>query len=262
VHLTEGQNSGLPNFNIFAQQFKKFMNTDEIKNLEKQYRDATAEEIIRFSIDTFGNSLMFATSLAYEDQVVTSLISKIPNTVEFFTLDTGRLFQETYDTIEATNKHFGINITVVMPDRKETEKMVREKGINLFYHSVENRKTCCNIRKTKPLQRMLAGKKAWITGLRREQSITRFGLKKIEFDEINGLVKINPLADWSEHDVIHYIRQHAIPVNPLQEKGYRSIGCMPCTRPVLPDDDVRAGRWWWEQPEHKECGLHKAFVKK
>ena len=233
------------------------MNNEEITQIEKKFRNATPEEIIRLAVDTYGDSLAFATSLAWEDQAVTFLLTQITKKVEIFTLDTGRLFQETYDTIEQTNKFFGISIRVLLPDSTEVEQMVNKKGINLFYNSVENRKECCYVRKTVPLQKELSTKKAWITGLRREQSVTRYGLKKIEFDEINGLLKFNPIADWTEEQTIQFVKEHKIPFNPLQEKGFRSIGCLPCTRAISKDDDVRAGRWWWEQPENKECGLHK-----
>lgn len=233
------------------------MNTEEISAFEKQYRKAPAEDIISLAVERFGKSLTFATSLAYEDQAVTFLITRLTKDIDVFTLDTGRLFQETYDTIEKTEKFFNLKIKILFPDHNEVEKMVNSKGINLFYESVENRKECCLIRKTLPLQRALAGKQAWITGLRREQSLTRFGLKKIEFDEKNGLVKFNPIADWTEQQTIEFVKNNHIPFSILQEKGFRSIGCMPCTRSVSPEDDPRAGRWWWETPEHKECGLHR-----
>jgi phosphoadenosine phosphosulfate reductase len=233
------------------------MNQKYIQEIEQQYRHAEPEQIIDWAVQTYGNSLTFATSLAFEDQAVTFLLSKVSENIKIFTLDTGRLFQETYDTIEKTNKFFNINIQIVFPHKEQIEQMVQEKGINLFYDSVENRKLCCHLRKTIPLQEALAQNMAWITGLRREQSITRFGLKKIEFDENNNLVKINPIADWTEKQTIDFVKSNNIPYNSLQDKGYRSLGCMPCTRQVKDNEDVRAGRWWWEQPEHKECGLHK-----
>jgi phosphoadenosine phosphosulfate reductase len=233
------------------------MNIEETALLEQKYRDATPEEIIKAAVELFGDSLALATSLAFEDQAVTYLILQETKNIEIFTLDTGRLFQETYDTIEQTNQFFNIQIRIMFPDQSEVESMVNRKGINLFYEGVDNRKECCNIRKTLPMQRALSGKKAWITGLRREQSVTRYGLKKIEFDEKNNIVKLNPIADWTEKQTIDFVRQHQIPFNKLQEHGFRSIGCMPCTRAVSAGEDIRAGRWWWETPEHKECGLHK-----
>lgn len=233
------------------------MSPEEINTLEKKYRDASPLDIIHLAVNMFEDSLAFATSLAFEDQAVTFLLSQVQNNVEIFTLDTGRLFQETYDTVEKTNQFFNIRIKIVFPDKADVEHMVNTKGINLFYDSVEHRKECCHIRKTLPLQRQLSGKKAWITGLRREQSVTRYGLKKIEFDDKNNIVKFNPVADWTEQQTIDFIKANNIPFNTLQEKGFRSIGCLPCTRPVAPEEDIRAGRWWWETPEHKECGLHK-----
>ncbi len=233
------------------------MNTEQIEQLEKKYRGAKAEEIIQLAIEIFENKLSFATSLSVEDQVVTYMLSMVSSRIDIFTLDTGRLFQETYDTIEKTNKFFNINIRIIFPEKEQVENMVNEKGINCFYENAENRKECCTIRKTKPLLKTLQDYEAWMTGLRREQSVTRFGMKKIEKDTLSGLVKFNPLADWTEQETYDFIEKHGIPFNELQNKGFRSIGCLPCTRPVNKDDDIRAGRWWWEKPEQKECGLHK-----
>jgi len=233
------------------------MNIDLIKDLEKQYRNASAEEVIAKAIELYGDKLAFATSLAWEDQAVTKLILDQTKNVQIFTLDTGRLFQETYDTIEATEDYFGIKIIKLFPDSKQVEQMINTKGVNSFYKSIENRKECCNIRKTLPMLNFLSSKSAWITGLRKEQSVTRFGMKKIEWDEKNGLVKFNPIADWTENHTIEFVKKSNIPFNSLQEKGFRSLGCLPCTKAVGEDEDLRAGRWWWETPESKECGLHK-----
>ena len=233
------------------------MNKEEIQALEKKYRDASAQELIKLAFDTFEGKLAFATSLAYEDQAVTHLITQYSKNIDVFTLDTGRLFQETYNAIQQSNSFFNITIQIVFPDKQEVEEMVNQKGVNLFYDSVANRQECCHVRKTLPLQRFLSSKDAWITGLRREQSVTRYGMKKIEFDEKNQLVKINPIADWTEQQLLDYVTCHGLPVNDLQKQGFRSIGCLPCTRAISAQDDVRAGRWWWETPESKECGLHK-----
>ncbi len=233
------------------------MDISKLNQLEKEYRNASAEEIIKLAVENFSGSLAFASSLAWEDQAVLFMLLQQTRDVDIFTLDTGRLFQETYDTIEQTNSFFNISIRIVCPEQHGIEQMVNSKGINLFYKSVANRQECCNIRKTLPLQRVLKNKKAWITGLRREQSVTRFGLKKIEYDEKNGLIKFNPIADWTEKQTIDFVKSRNIPYNILQDTGYRSIGCLPCTRPVSESEDIRAGRWWWEQPENKECGLHK-----
>lgn len=233
------------------------MKIEDIIELEKKFRNATAEEIVALAIDMFGQDLAFATSLAWEDQSVSHLILQKSKKVDFFTLDTGRLAQETYDTIELTEKYFGIKIFKLFPDSESVERLINEKGVNSFYHSVDNRKECCKIRKTIPMQRFLTDKKAWITGLRREQSVTRFAMKKIEWDEMNKIVKFNPLADWTEQQTIDFVKSNNIPYNPLQLKGFRSLGCLPCTKAVGETDDLRAGRWWWETPESKECGLHK-----
>jgi len=191
-----------------------------------------------------------------EDQVITDMLVKINPSIDIFTLDTGRIFPETYELIEQTNKKYNIKIKPYFPDYKEVEKMVTDKGVNLFYDSVENRKMCCHIRKIEPLKRAFEGRKAWISGLRREQSITRKNVRLIEWDDANGLVKINPVIEWSEEDVWDYITVNQVPYHKLHDKGFPSIGCQPCTRAVKPGEDVRAGRWWWENPEHKECGLH------
>jgi phosphoadenosine phosphosulfate reductase len=172
-------------------------------------------------------------------------------------LDTGRLFPETYDLIERTSNKYGINLSVYFPDSEQVEAMVNTKGINLFYHRVENRKECCGVRKIQPLKRAFKELNAWICGLRREQSVTRTDMQIVEWDENNGLIKINPLINWTEEEVWNYARENKVPYNVLHDKGFPSIGCQPCTRAIEPGEDVRAGRWWWENPESKECGLHK-----
>ncbi len=223
----------------------------------KQLHDANAEKIIAFFLDYFTDKIAFSTSMGVEDQVITHMISKINRKTKIFTLDTGRLFPETYDLIDRTAKKYDINIKVYFPNAEEIEKMVEEKGINLFYDSIENRKLCCNLRKIKPLMRAIRNLDAWITGLRREQAVTRQNLQAVEWDANNSLLKINPLINWTEQDVWNYVKENKVPVNPLHKKGYASIGCQPCTRAIQPGEEVRAGRWWWENPETKECGLHK-----
>jgi len=185
------------------------------------------------------------------------MVCEIDKSTKIFTLDTGRLFPETYELIHRTNSKYGIRLSVYFPEAGHVEKMVGEKGINLFFESVENRKLCCNIRKLEPLKRAFAGLEVWICGLRREQSVTRHNMQKIEWDEANGLIKLNPLIDWTEGDVLQFIKSHGIPYNPLHDKGFPSIGCQPCTRAIFPGEDIRAGRWWWESPDTRECGLHK-----
>ncbi|MGM0551736.1 MAG: phosphoadenylyl-sulfate reductase [Bacteroidota bacterium] len=238
------------------------MNAQEIAiELGKLHESSTAEETLKQLVEKFGSKIAFASSLGAEDQVITHMLAAINKNVKIFTLDTGRLFPETYQLIDKTNTTYGINIEVYFPDYKQVEEMVAQKGINLFYDSIENRKECCYIRKVVPLKRAFSTLDAWICGLRREQSITRFGNKRVEWDEANELIKVNPLIDWSEEDVWEYIKKHAIPYNELHDEGYPSIGCQPCTRAVKPGEDVRAGRWWWEQPEKRECGLHNRPVK-
>ena len=232
----------------------------DLKNKIPEYLEKTkgfsAEEIIRFVRKEFGGRVNFATSLGEEDQVITDMISKIAPEIELVTLDTGRLFQETYDLMAKNQKRYPMPFKIFYPQTQAVEEMVKQKGINLFYESVENRKLCCHIRKVEPLSRALKNVDAWICGLRRSQSVTRSDLKTFEWDEANQKIKISPLADWSLEQVKQYIADHKVDVNPLHAKGFVSIGCAPCTRAVKPGEDIRAGRWWWETPEQKECGLH------
>jgi phosphoadenosine phosphosulfate reductase len=201
-------------------------------------------------------AITMANSLGAEDMVLTDVIatSKLP--IEIFSLDTGRLPLETYDLMAKVQEHYGLKLKFYYPKHDAVEAFTRENGINGFYDSVALRKACCHARKVEPLGRALAGKQAWITGLRAEQSTTRTDLPKQQFDEGNGLIKLNPLSAWSEKEVWAYIRLNKVPYNALHDKFYPSIGCAPCTRPVSIGEDVRAGRWWWENPETKECGLH------
>jgi phosphoadenosine phosphosulfate reductase len=222
-----------------------------------QFADSTPQEFLAAMITLFGNKITFASSLGAEDQVITEMIASIDKTLKVFTLDTGRLFPETYDTLQMTTERYGIPIEVYFPDAHHVEEMVHSRGINLFYESVENRKLCCHTRKIEPLTRAFSGMEAWICGLRREQSITRQDLNLVEWDEQNKLIKLNPLINWTEKQVWDYIKEKNIPYNKLHDKGFPSIGCQPCTRAIEPGEDVRAGRWWWELPQNRECGLHK-----
>ncbi|NTV11154.1 MAG: phosphoadenylyl-sulfate reductase, partial [Zoogloea sp.] len=217
-----------------------------------------ALELLRASVAEFGNAgeLTFANSFGAEDMVLTDLILQNGLTIEIFSLDTGRLPAETYTLMGEVEKRYGTRLKVFFPQSEAVEQYVRTQGINAFYESVELRKACCFVRKVEPLQRALAGKKAWITGLRAAQSTTRTGLPLREFDAGNKLEKLNPLSDWSEVEVWAYIRMHEVPYNALHDQFYPSIGCAPCTRAVAVGEDVRAGRWWWEDPASKECGLH------
>ncbi|MBW6498828.1 MAG: phosphoadenylyl-sulfate reductase [Bacteroidales bacterium] len=223
----------------------------------EQFSGLTPEEILRKVLDWHSAKAVFSSSLGAEDQVITHMLMQIDKKASIFTLDTGRMFPETYELIEKTEARYDFRIKVFFPDYQAVEQMVQSRGINLFYHSIENRKLCCHIRKIEPLKRALKGNEVWITGLRREQSPTRQDLQYAEWDSANRIIKVNPLLDWTEQQVWDYIREKKIPYNTLHDKGFPSIGCQPCTRAVEPGEDVRAGRWWWENPDTKECGLHK-----
>jgi phosphoadenosine phosphosulfate reductase len=216
----------------------------------------TTEEILRYFITNYQGKVALGSSMGAEDQVLTHLMVAINPQVKIFTLDTGRIFPETYNVLNETNKKYGIQIDTYFPEYKSVEEMVKSKGINLFYESIENRKLCCNVRKIEPLKRALNGMKIWITGLRKDQSVTRFFTKLVEWDETYQLLKVNPLLSWTEKDVWKFIKEYDVPYNKLHDLGFPSIGCQPCTRAIKTGEDVRAGRWWWEAPEHKECGLH------
>lgn len=233
------------------------MTKEEISTLNEALQGASPQEVLAQVLQKFGDKIALSSSLGAEDQVLTDMLMKINPKARIFTLDTGRLFPETYDLIDRTSRKYKTKIEVFFPEHQKVEKMVNEKGINLFYESVENRKFCCHLRKIEPLQRAFAKLDAWICGLRAGQAVTRKDIALIEWDENNGLVKVNPLASWSEEQVWAYIHEHKVPYNVLHDKGFPSIGCQPCTRAVEPGEDVRAGRWWWENPDTKECGLHK-----
>lgn len=201
---------------------------------------------------------VLASSLAAEDQVLTDMIlrGKMQDKIGIFTLETGRLHAETLSVIDRIKETYGYDVALYRPQPEAVDAYVKQNGLNAFYESVDMRKECCRIRKVEPLNRALQGKRAWVTGQRRAQSATRAELHVQEQDDAHNMVKFNPLADWSEEDVWHYIRSNNVPYNPLHDRGYPSIGCEPCTRAIQPGEDVRAGRWWWENPESKECGLH------
>jgi phosphoadenosine phosphosulfate reductase len=199
----------------------------------------------------------FASSFGAEDMVILDLIDRLRLELEIFTLDTGRLPEQTHALIAAARTRYGLPIRVLHPDAADLEDFVGTHGANAFYESVELRKRCCEIRKLRPLRRALRGKRLWITGLRREQSITRADVAVLAHDDAHGLMKLNPLADWREADVWAYVERFEVPTNALHRQGYPSIGCAPCTRPVRPGEDARSGRWWWERAESRECGLHQ-----
>ncbi len=206
--------------------------------------------------DQFLNETVFSTSFSSEDQVITDMIASGRLPVEIFTLDTGRMFPETYSTWTRTLEKYQHRIIAYYPDAVALQSFVEERGPNSFYESVENRKACCHIRKVEPLQRALKGKRLWITGIRAEHSQNRHEMQPLEWDGANQVFKFHPLLHWSGDDVRRYIGQHDVPYNPLHDKGFVSIGCAPCTRAIRPGEDFRAGRWWWEDSNKKECGLH------
>jgi phosphoadenosine phosphosulfate reductase len=221
-----------------------------------RFLNAPAQEVLTFFAGEFGNKICLSSSMGAEDMVLIHMLVNINPDFRIFTLDTGRLFPETLDLIHNTRLQYKANLEVYFPDYRDVEKMVKEKGINLFFESVENRKHCCYVRKIEPLKRALDGMEAWITGIRKDQTLNRFDTTLIEWDENQSLIKINPLFRWTEKMVWQYIRENQVPYNKLHDHGFPSIGCQPCTRAVAPGEDSRAGRWWWEDMGPKECGLH------
>ena len=232
-------------------------NESEIAEAAKKLESQNAEQVLRWAVETFFPKIGFASSFGAEDVAVIHLLVQINPKVKIFTLDTGRLPEETYDVMDQIRQKYGIQIVSYFPQAQAVEKMEIEKGFYSFRQSIENRKECCGIRKVEPLNRALSVLDAWITGLRREQAVTRSGLPKVEIDSAHrNMVKLNPIADWSTDQTWDFIRKNKIPYNKLHDKNYPSIGCAPCTRAIKPGEDIRAGRWWWEMPEQKECGLH------
>lgn len=220
-------------------------------------REEGTQAAIRWALGRFGRRAALSSSLSLEDQAVAHLmVAADRENTRIFTLDTGRQFPQTYELIDRTQMAWGIRIEVFFPDFRRVQEMVREHGVNLFYDSIDLRHLCCNVRKIEPLKRALEGVDVWITGLRRSQSVTRADMRLVEYDEADDVLKLNPLLLWSEQDVRAYVQAHEIPYNPLHDQGFPSIGCQPCTRAIRPGEDVRAGRWWWEDPDKRECGLH------
>jgi phosphoadenosine phosphosulfate reductase len=204
----------------------------------------------------YPGQVVFSSSFSWEDQLISHFIFSNDIDIDVFTLDTGRMFPETYSTWSSTLSRYGKKITAYYPNAVTLQEFVAEKGPNNFYESVENRKQCCHIRKVEPLKRALAGKKIWVTGIRAEHSANRDHMPQVEWDEGNQVIKYHPLLHWTTQEVIDYIRKENIPYNPLHDRGFVSIGCAPCTRAIKPGEDFRAGRWWWEDADKKECGLH------
>jgi phosphoadenosine phosphosulfate reductase len=224
---------------------------------QQQFQNDSPEKLLVWFCDNFPGAVTFSTSFSVEDQVILHILVSNQLDVRVFTLDTGRLFPETYDLIDLVSKKYNIRIFTYFPDTLKVEQMINSKGINLFYDSVENRRECCTVRKTEPLTRAQEGMKVWVTGMRKDQSVTRNDMDLISWEEKSGMIKVNPLINWSLDRVMDYLDQYKVPFNPLHKRGYSSIGCAPCTRAVMPGEDIRAGRWWWEHPENRECGLHK-----
>jgi len=232
------------------------MSGSVVNTLIEKTASFSIEETLAFLASEYEGKVVFSTSFGQEDQVITALIAKGELPINIFTLDTGRLFQETYDVFHKTQKKYKKDIKVYFPEASAVEKLLQEKGPNSFYDSVENRKECCFIRKVAPLTKALKGNAIWITGLRAEQSENRLSMNLFEYDAHFDIIKFNPLLKWSLKEVEEYIEKNNVPQNALHKQGFVSIGCAPCTRAITPDEDIRAGRWWWES-SHKECGLHQ-----
>ena len=222
--------------------------------IEKNIQNNSIEAVLDNLTDLFPDEVCFSTSFSMEDQVITDLVKKNP--IKIFTLDTGRLFEDTYNTWNLTRSKYKVNVKAYYPNQEELEPFIQEKGPDSFYTSVDNRKKCCEIRKVHPLKRALQGNKVWVTGLRAEHSPDRNDLQQLEWDESNQIIKYHPLLFWTTDQVRNYIKEKQIPYNILHDKGFVSIGCAPCTRAIQPGEDFRAGRWWWEDASKKECGLH------
>lgn len=235
--------------------------TDTGKNIADrityQISGLNTTDALKVLTDNFPGQVTFSSSFSFEDQVITHDILSNNLSVSIFTLDTGRLFAETYSVWNSTNQRYNTHIKAYYPSHELLENFIAEHGPNSFYESVANRKNCCYIRKVEPLQRALAGNKVWVTGLRAEHSNARHELPQVEWDEVNQVIKYHPILNWTTEEVGDYIRQYNIPYNPLHDRGFVSIGCAPCTRAIRPGEDFRAGRWWWEDADKKECGLHE-----
>jgi len=232
-------------------------NLETADDLSVRFERQSPQDLLRWALDIYGDDVALACSFGAEDVVLVDMLAKIDRHARMFVLDTGRLHEETYQVMEDCRQRYGMDFEVYYPETADVQNLLRTKGPQSFYSSIENRKECCFIRKVEPLRRALSDKRAWVTGLRRGQAVTRSVLQKVEIDETHhGIFKLNPLADWSEERVWEYIRVNDVPYNALHDKGFPSIGCAPCTRAIKVGEDVRAGRWWWESPEQKECGLH------
>jgi phosphoadenosine phosphosulfate reductase len=240
-----------------AHPFSPLLSQEELAATAVELRSAPAEQILAWAERRFGSRAAIASSFGAEDVVLIDLVRQHAPSVRLFTLDTGRLPPETYELIETLRKRYGLEVETYFPQRERVEALVSSQGYFSFRQSLEARKECCALRKVEPLKRALAGRQAWLTGMRREQSVTRTGVETVEFDANHGgLAKLNPLTAWSAKQVWSYIQENGVPYNVLHDRGYPSIGCAPCTRAVKPYEDERAGRWWWESADKRECGLH------
>ena len=230
---------------------------DELRNVNAQLESAGPQQILRWVDNTFGNRAIQMSSFGIEGMAIWDMYWSINPKARLATIDTERLFDESYELMQRIEKQYQVNIEVHKPDQREVRNMVRMHGLNLFYKGIENRKLCCNIRKVQPLDKALSDADAWITGLRRDQGMKRTQIAVVEQDTKHDAYKINPLANWTMQDVREYVAKHEVPYNKLHDRGFPSIGCAPCTRAIKPDEDERAGRWWWEtDPDAKECGIH------
>ncbi|MFY0591400.1 phosphoadenylyl-sulfate reductase [Roseivirga sp.] len=227
-----------------------------LQELTEKLKDESLASGLELITNLYSGKVVFSSAFGQEDQAITHAIFKNDLDVKIFTLDTGRLFKETYDLIDQTRSRYKKTIEVFYPQTEKVQQLVSEKGMHSFYNSVEERKECCFIRKVEPLQRALKGADVWITGLRSSQSANREGFKQLEWDEQNKVIKYNPILDWSYDELIKYLTDHNVPYNKLHDQGFISIGCAPCTRAITTGEDPRAGRWWWESSQ-KECGLHQ-----
>jgi phosphoadenosine phosphosulfate reductase len=233
--------------------------------LSRVFDEAPAEEILRWGFETFAPCIALAASFGSpEGMVLLDLMHTVaPRHTRVFTIDTGRMHQETYELMDRVRNRYGITVEVYFPRAEAVQAMVREHGMDLFYDSVELRKLCCGIRKVEPLERALAGLDAWIAGLRPDQSVTRTDVRAVEVDHVHGgRIKLNPLVRWSREAVLEYVERHHVPINPLHAQGYPSVGCVPCTRSIQDGEDERAGRWWWENADTRECGIHVGYEEK
>ena len=233
--------------------------------LSRTFDDKPAEEILRWGLDTFAPRIALSASFGSpEGMVLLDMMHNIdPAKTRVFTIDTGRLHQETYDLMDRVRTRYEVEVEVYFPKPEAVQAMVREHGLNLFYDSTDLRKMCCGVRKVEPLERALADLDAWIAGLRPDQGVTRGDVRAVEIDEVHGgRIKLNPLVRWTREDVMEYVDRNHVPVNRLHDQGYPSVGCVPCTRSIQPGEDERAGRWWWENADERECGIHVGYEEK